>query len=127
MSSRAPREARWVRGAPRRSLSAAYLQQIVRCAIGPAHVFHAEPLTAGLRNANFKVHLDGKPECIVLRIYEHDVSLCPSECEPPDFRRLLDLMALCESLTHDDLPAPIVAELLELIRATVEDRDPVLA
>ena len=32
--------------------------------------------------------------------------------------------ALVESLTHDDLPAPIIAELMELVRATVEERDP---
>src|ERR1035441_1762108 len=39
---------------------------------------------------------------------------------PQDWRnlaRLLDLCALCESLTHDQLPETVVAELLELIRA----------
>ncbi len=40
--------------------------------------------------------------------------------------RLLDLIALCESLTHDDLPETVVTELLELIRATVEERDAIL-
>ena len=46
---------------------------------------------------------------------------------PPGWRRLaraIDLIALCESLTHDELPDAVVAELIELIRATVEDRDP---
>jgi aminoglycoside phosphotransferase (APT) family kinase protein len=38
--------------------------------------------------------------------------------------RLIDLTALCESLTHDNLPDAVVAELVELVRATVEDRDP---
>jgi len=48
---------------------------------------------------------------------------------PPDWRRvarLIDLAALCESLTHDDLSDTIAAELIELIRATLEDRDPQL-
>lgn len=47
---------------------------------------------------------------------------------PDDWRRLarvVDLMALCESLTHDALPSTIVSELIELVAATVEDRDPV--
>ena len=47
---------------------------------------------------------------------------------PDDWRRLarvVDLMALCESLTHDALPSAIVSELIELVAATVEDRDPV--
>jgi hypothetical protein len=34
------------------------------------------------------------------------------------------LTALCESLTHDVLPDAVVPELLELVRATIEDRDP---
>ena len=45
---------------------------------------------------------------------------------PPDWRhlaRLMSLAATCESLTHDDLPAGIAAELLELVQATVENRD----
>jgi hypothetical protein len=40
--------------------------------------------------------------------------------------RLVDLTALCESLTHDQLPSEVVAELVELVRATVENRDPKL-
>jgi aminoglycoside phosphotransferase (APT) family kinase protein len=46
---------------------------------------------------------------------------------PPDWRRLarvIDLVALCKSLTHDVLPDDVVTELLELVRATVENRDP---
>lgn len=38
--------------------------------------------------------------------------------------RVVDLVALCESLTHDQLPDKVVAELLELVCATVENRDP---
>lgn len=48
---------------------------------------------------------------------------------PADWRRvarILDLMALCQSLTHDAVPSTIVAELVELVAATVDDRDPCL-
>jgi len=38
--------------------------------------------------------------------------------------RVIDLTALVECLTHDDLPADIEAELLEMINATLEHRDP---
>ncbi|HEV8367668.1 MAG TPA: phosphotransferase [Pyrinomonadaceae bacterium] len=38
--------------------------------------------------------------------------------------RVIDLTALVECLTHDDLPADVEAELLELINATLEHRDP---
>ena len=31
---------------------------------------------------------------------------------------------LCEKLTRDELPEDVECELLDLIRATLEDRDP---
>jgi aminoglycoside phosphotransferase (APT) family kinase protein len=40
-----------------------------------------QPLADGFRNANFKVQLDSTPELIVLRIYEHDPSLCQKEVD----------------------------------------------
>jgi hypothetical protein len=46
---------------------------------------------------------------------------------PDEWRRLakvLDLTALCESLTHYELPDDLVVELVELVEATVENRDP---
>jgi fructokinase len=43
------------------------------------------------------------------------------------FARLVDLTALCESLTHDDLPENVVVELVELVRATAEERDPAVS
>ena len=46
---------------------------------------------------------------------------------PADWRylaKVLDLVALCESLTRDDLPDSVGAELVELVQATVENRDP---
>jgi aminoglycoside phosphotransferase (APT) family kinase protein len=41
-----------------------------------------------------------------------------------ELSRLLDLAALCESLTHDDLPDPIARELVELVSDAVEHREP---
>jgi aminoglycoside phosphotransferase (APT) family kinase protein len=38
--------------------------------------------------------------------------------------RLVDLAALCESLTHDQLPDGVIAEQVALVSATVENRDP---
>jgi len=46
---------------------------------------------------------------------------------PSGWRRLpgiMDLIALCASLTHDALSSPITAELIELLGAIVEDRAP---
>jgi len=38
--------------------------------------------------------------------------------------RVIDLTALCEHFTRDQLPPDVKSELLELVRATIEDRDP---
>jgi aminoglycoside phosphotransferase (APT) family kinase protein len=46
---------------------------------------------------------------------------------PEDWRalaRIVDLTALCESLTRDELPDDVQRELIELVCSTVEDRDP---
>lgn len=46
---------------------------------------------------------------------------------PEDWRRLariVDLVALSESLSREQLPDQVTAELVELVRATIEDRDP---
>jgi aminoglycoside phosphotransferase (APT) family kinase protein len=54
-----------------------------------------EPLTDGLRNANFKVLLEDRPDAIVVRIYEHDRSLCAKE---------MDILRL----VRDGVPVPQV-------------------
>ncbi len=76
---------RWLRPEPRRTLPASILQRIVSIAFPGCSVIDMQPLSDGLRNANFKLRLDSKSELIVLRLYEHDVSLCQKE---------LDLMRL---------------------------------
>jgi aminoglycoside phosphotransferase (APT) family kinase protein len=76
---------RWLRPEPRRTLPASILQRIVRIAFPGCDVIEMQPLSDGMRNANFKLRLDSRSELIVLRLYEHDASLCQKE---------LDLMRL---------------------------------
>ncbi len=76
----APEEARWFRASPRRSLSAALLERLVQTAFPTCRVIDARPFEDGRRNANFMVRID-KPGTIVLRIYEHDPSLCRKEAD----------------------------------------------
>ncbi len=84
-----------MRAGPRRSLPAGTLERIVHTALPHCRVLDVQPLVDGLRNANFKIQLDADPGCIVLRIYEHDASLCQKE---------LDLMRL----VRDAVPVPEV-------------------
>jgi len=77
----APGEARWCRPAPRRTLPAPALDRIVHTAFPGARVLAIEPFPDGLRNANFKLHLNSPQEPVVLRIYEHDRSLCQKEVD----------------------------------------------
>ncbi|HYL79122.1 MAG TPA: phosphotransferase [Bryobacteraceae bacterium] len=68
---------------------------MVRAAIPRGRILEISPLTEGLRNSNFKVGLESAPHWIVLRIYEHDASLCQKE---------LDLMRL----VNPSVPVPEV-------------------
>lgn len=81
MAAGAHPEARWVRAEPRRTLSAEQLEQVIQAAFPGRRVMKVEPLTDGWRNANFKLHLDRMSEPVVLRIYEHDASLCQKEID----------------------------------------------
>ena len=77
----APHEARWIRPEPRRILAPEILDRMVHTAFPRCRVIEAQPLGDGLRNANFKLHLAGQPEPVILRIYEHDASLCRKELD----------------------------------------------
>jgi len=81
MIAGAPEEARWVRLEPRRALPASLLERIARTAFPNCQVAGAQPLAAGSRNANFRLQLDSTAEPVVLRIYEHDASLCQKEAD----------------------------------------------
>lgn len=107
MVSGAPREARWVQSEPRRTLPAPVLERIVHTAFPRCSVLAIQPLTDGLRNANFKLYLDATREVIVLRIYEHDASLCQKEV---DLIRLVARSVPVQEVIHaesrgfEDLP-----------------------
>jgi len=93
----APEQARWIRAEPRRSLPAAVLARIVDTAFPRRRVLACEPLRGGLRNANFKLRLDPAPEPAVLRVYEHDPSLCQKEI---DLMRLVGRAAPVPDVIH---------------------------
>ncbi len=76
-----------MRPEPRRSLPAAVLERIVFTAFPGCRVVASKLLAGGLRNANFKLQLDLTPEPLVLRIYEHDPSLCQKEIDLMDLVR----------------------------------------
>ena len=81
MNGGAPPEARWVRSEPRRAIPAEEAERMVRRAFPRGRIVRAQPLAGGLRNANVKVTLDATAEPIVLRVFEHDASLCRKEAD----------------------------------------------
>lgn len=83
----APDEARWLRAKPRRSVPLNVLQKIVETAFKGCTVVDVQPFTDGFRNANFRIRLDSTPEFMVLRIYEHDASVCRKEVDLLNFIR----------------------------------------
>jgi aminoglycoside phosphotransferase (APT) family kinase protein len=76
----APIESRWVRAEPRRDVALPVLERIVHRAFPGVKIVGVEPLE-GMRNANFKIHFDGRAEPFVVRVYEHDRSLCRKELD----------------------------------------------
>jgi len=77
----APAQSRWLRAKPRRTLSARVLKQIIGVAFPRCRLVDVQPLADGFRNANFRLRLDSMPGFVVLRVYEHDPSLCAKEVD----------------------------------------------
>ncbi|MBI1788138.1 MAG: aminoglycoside phosphotransferase family protein [Acidobacteria bacterium] len=77
----APAEARWTRAAPRRAWPRPVLERMLHAAFPRGRLVEVQPLAGGRRNANFKLRLDSMSEPVVLRIYEHDASLCQKEID----------------------------------------------
>ena len=96
-----PHEARWTRAEPRRTWPAPLLERIVHTAFPSCGVAGIELLADGLRNVNFRVQLDCERGLIVLRIYEHDVSLCQKEVDL--IRRIGGAVPLPEVIHADPL------------------------
>lgn len=77
----APQAARWHRAEPRRDLPWSALERMVSRALPQARLLAVEPLTGGLRNANFRLRVDSTDRLLMLRVYEHDASLCRKEID----------------------------------------------
>lgn len=105
-----------MRAEPRRSLPVPVLERIVHAVFPGCQVLASEPLGDGFRNANFKLHLDSAPEPVVLRIYEHDASLCQKEV---DLMRLVGGTVPVPEVIHaeprgwEDLPPFTLARWVE--------------
>jgi aminoglycoside phosphotransferase (APT) family kinase protein len=111
-----PVESRWLRPQPRRTVPRNLLRKVVKTVFPGHSVVDVVPLSDGFRNANFKVHLDSTPEFVVLRIYEHDASLCRKEVD------LIDLIGRsfpipevihAEPAGIDDLPPFVLLRYIE--------------
>jgi aminoglycoside phosphotransferase (APT) family kinase protein len=76
-----PEAARWVRDEPRRTLPSDLVARMVQAAFPHGRAIELEPLADGFRNSNFKLRIDSLAEPIVLRIYEHDPTLCQKEMD----------------------------------------------
>ncbi len=66
---------------PRRALPRHVLKRIVKTAFPRRRCVDVQPLGDGLRNANFRLRFDSPSEFVVLRIFEHDASLCRKEAD----------------------------------------------
>ena len=81
MIAGAPKEALWFRPEPRLTWPLPLLEKMARTAFPHSRILACQPCTDGFRNANFKLRLDCSAEPMVLRIYEHDPSLCQKEVD----------------------------------------------
>jgi aminoglycoside phosphotransferase (APT) family kinase protein len=89
---------------------------MVNRALPRARVVEAQFLADGLRNANFRLLLDSPAAPLVLRIYEHDASLCRKEV---DVMRLVAGSVPVPEILHsqdcgeDDVPAFLLMRFVE--------------
>ncbi len=74
-------QSRWLRSEPRRILPAPIAERIIRAAFPGCSVIEIQPFASGFRNANFRLCLDLRSDWIVLRLFEHDASLCQKELD----------------------------------------------
>jgi aminoglycoside phosphotransferase (APT) family kinase protein len=111
-----PAEARWHRAEPRRTWPVADLERMVHRAFPGSRAVDVQPLSGGMRNANFKLRLDRFPEAITLRLFEHDASLCQKEIDV--MRLVAGLVPVPEVLYgepngFDEFPPFLVARYVE--------------
>ncbi len=77
----APAESAWLRADPRRTLPPEMLERILDAALPGSRATEFEALTSGRRNANFKLRVSTSGVPMVLRLYEHDASICRKELD----------------------------------------------
>ena len=65
MLAGAPHEAGWLRAEPSRTCARSLRERVVQTVFPRCYVANIQPLTDGLRNANFKLQLDCTAELIV--------------------------------------------------------------
>jgi aminoglycoside phosphotransferase (APT) family kinase protein len=115
MTLGAPIRSRWVRAEPRRDVALRVLERIIRAEFPQGKIVGVQPME-GLRNANFKIELDNRAEAVVVRIYEHDRSLCQKEL---DLFRLIGNLVPVPEVIHaepeemDDVPPFAILEFVE--------------
>lgn len=72
-------KAGWGRARPPTVLSAETVQRLVATGFPGRRVVSAELLPDGLSNTTYRLHLDGRDEPVVLRLYDRDPGACEKE------------------------------------------------
>jgi len=75
------RESVWLRGDPRRTLAPETLARILEAALPGSCATEIEAFPEGRRNANFKLRISTSAVPLVLRLYEHNPSICQKEVD----------------------------------------------
>jgi len=70
---------RWTRTTPVLKVEADEAEALVRPVLGDCRVLRVEPLGGGHSNTNLRVHLDGSPNPVVLRLYQRDPTQAAKE------------------------------------------------
>jgi len=70
---------RWTRTAPVLKVDVDEAQALVAPALGDVRVLRVEPLGGGHSNTNLRLHLDGRPNSVVLRLYQRDPTQASKE------------------------------------------------
>lgn len=116
MLSGIPHQARWVRPEPQSSWPERDIEQMARTAFPGTRLAAIKPLAGGLRNTNVKLLVEGTREPVVLRIYQHDPSLCQKEL---DLIRLVSRTVPVPEVLHaeprglDDLPPFVLMRFVD--------------
>jgi aminoglycoside phosphotransferase (APT) family kinase protein len=112
----APREARWAQPVPKRSYSTRDIERLLHSAFPRFRVTELRRLDGGLRNANLRLRLDSSRDQIVLRIYQHEASICQKEV---DLNRLVAGSVSVPEIIHaapqglDGFPPFVVMRFVE--------------